>query len=220
MGLGLEDLRIIKEIRGTDKGGNCAILGHCTFWYNDQASLENFKGILGFDSVETFDINGSPTHKLDLQEKLDSSFHNSYDLVIDSGTLYSVFDVASLFENILFMLKIGGKVWHQTNLVGHFGRGYWSVSPSVLYEFYTQNNFSVDRMGFYIKGIEKWVDFNPLSHNLISADDRSFSFTQDQASYRGMVRNDTSLMCLATKKSEVIKIKKPVPTHYIKTNGV
>lgn len=224
MGLGIEDLRIIKEIRGNDTGGKCAILGHCTFWYGKEASLIDFKNILKFDSVETFDINGSPTYKVDLQEKLQNSFFNSYDIIIDSGTLYSVFDVASVFENIVSMLKINGKIWHQTNLIGHFGRGYWSISPSVLYEFYTQNGFSVERMGYYIKEIgngidDRWIDFDPKAHNLASATSESFSFTTAQASYRGLARNDTSLMCLATKKENVTKIIKPVPSHYIRTNG-
>jgi len=220
MGLGPEDLRVIKEIRGESKGGNCAILGHCTFWYAEEASLENFKEILSFDSVETFDINGHPTHKLDLQEKIPDEFWNRYEFIIDCGTVMCVFDIASLFQNMIRMLKLNGKIWHQTNLVGHFGRGYWGVSPSVLYEFYTQNGFGVNRMGFYIKGIEKWVDFDPRCHNLESAGNDHFNFTTSQSSFRGLVRNDTSLMCLATKLQIQEKMKRPVPQHYVKTNGV
>jgi len=220
MGLGHEDLRVIREIRGNSEGGKCAILGHCTFWYSEDASLEHFRNQLKFDSVETFDINGSPSHQLDLQEEIPIQFHNHYDLILDVGTLYSVFDVASLFKNLIKMLKVGGKIWHQTNLVGHFGRGYWGVSPSVLYEFYTQNGFVVERMGFYIKGIEKWVDFNHEAHNLENATNDSFKFSTSQSSFRGMVRNDTSLMCLVSKKEQVERIKRPVPQHYIKTNGV
>jgi hypothetical protein len=220
MGLGPEDLRVIREIRENSEGGRCAILGHCTFWYDKSASLDNFRKELNFESVETFDINGSPSYKLDLQEEIPEQFHNKYDLILDVGTAYSVFDVASLFKNLIHMLKVGGKIWHQTNLVGHFGRGYWGISPSVLYEYYTQNGFSVERMGFYIKGIEKWIDFNPQAHNLENATNDSFSFTPNQASFRGMVRNDTSLMCLVTKKKDVAEIKRPVPQHYIRTNGV
>lgn len=220
MGLGPEDLRVIREVRGNSQGGKCAILGHCTFWYDPAASLDDFRDRLNFDSVETFDINGSPSNKLDLQDEIPEKFHNQYDIILDVGTLYSVFDVSSLFKNLIRMLRVGGKIWHQTNLVGHFGRGYWGVSPSVLYEFYTQNGFSVERMGFYIKGIEKWVDFDPKAHNLENATDDSFNFTTGQTSFRGTVRNDTSLMCLVTKQKEVSQIKRPVPQHYIRTNGV
>lgn len=220
MGIGPEDLRVIKEIKGEMQGGRCGIFGDCTFWYGNNSSLEDFKTEMGFDSVETFDINGSPTNKLDLQEKVPENFIGKFDLLIDSGTLYSVFDVSMMFSNIVDMLKVGGMIWHNTNLVGHFGRGYWSVSPSVLYEFYTQNGFEVTRMGYYIKeGGDSWVDFQPGKTYLSNATRSSFEFTEENNTFRNMIPNDCSLMCCAVKKKNISKIKKPVPKHFITTDG-
>lgn len=220
MGIGNGDMDVLRRLTSQHgSGGKCAVLGHCTFFF-DGGSKESFRDSLGFESVETFDINGSPDHKIDLQEPLSSDFAGKYDWIIDAGTLFCVFDVVSAWKNLLFMLKDDGKIWHQSNLVGHFGRSFWAFSPSVFGEFYSANNFEIKEMGYMIKnhGRYSWHTCPKLDYYLHSATENDFNFSSSPASYKGPVVCDTNLMCFATRKG-VVDFKKPIPEHYIRTQG-
>ena len=60
-----EDFALFKEARQVSpEPGACAILGDC----NIHVGLERFKQELNFNIVDTFDINGKPTYKVDLNE--------------------------------------------------------------------------------------------------------------------------------------------------------
>ena len=203
MGLGPIELKNLQEIDEYQSlGKNCAILGDCIFWY-DGGSKEDFKNKFGFERVDTFDILGNPSYRVDLNEPLHEDFRFKYDCVIDGGTLYSMFDVAMGFKNILHLLKPNGVVWHESSLAGHFGRGFYCLSPSLFNEFYSQNGFEVIRMAYKIKrqNRERWVDIQ-IGDDMLGS------------GFGG----DTSLLCCA-KRLEVIDFKKPVPQHYIDTNG-
>tara|TARA_Y100001937_G_scaffold117992_1_gene171839 strand:- start:1407 stop:2012 length:606 start_codon:yes stop_codon:yes gene_type:complete len=196
MGIGPDELRLFSEFG--DMGKRCAILGDCVFWY-DGGSKEDFKNKMGFDVVDTFDILGSPTHKLDLNEEIPDKFHQNYDCVLDMGTLYSMFDVSMGFKNILLMLKKDGVVFHETNLSGHFNRGFYCLSPSLLNEFYACNGFEVLKMGFKIKKDDNTWKYIPTNNNEL----------------KGLnIHGDTSLMCFAKRKN-ILEFNKPVPNHYI-----
>ena len=219
MGLGNEDMKLLLNLRKEYTfGKTCAILGDCTFWFNN-GSKENFKNLMGFDTVHTFDILGNPDYKLDLQEQLDVTFECKYDWILDVGTLYCVFDIASVWKNILYMLSSNGYVWHQTNLVGHFGRGFYALSPSVFNEFYKANGFEVKSMGYYIKGGKNiWQPLDVGCNYMSSANMNEIKFVDNNCSVRQPVPCDTSLMCFAERK-HITEFKKPVPEHYIRTNG-
>ena len=74
MSMEIADYKIISSTRENISGGNCAILGDCTFHYGTK---ETFATNLRFDMVETFDILGSPTHKVNLNEPIDSNFYDT-----------------------------------------------------------------------------------------------------------------------------------------------
>jgi hypothetical protein len=222
MGIGPEDLRILIEYgKKYNIGKKCAILGDCTFWRFKNASKDEFKRIMNFDEVHTFDINGNPDFKLDLQEDCPVKFKNYYDCVLDVGTLYSCFDVVSVWKNILFMLNSEGCIWHQTNLVGHFGRGFWSFSPSVFNEFYTANNFKDIDLKYLFKSgpnKEKWQNISPNCNYLQVSNESSLKFVNHNCTVRHRIMCDTALSCFV-KRNGIVPFKKPIPEHYIKTNG-
>ena len=110
MAIEAEDLQLIRHLREENgTGSTCAILGDCNIYGYD---LEAFALMMNFEKVDTFDINGNPTHKINLNEELPEKFKNQYDWVIDSGTLYCCFDVSTALKNILYMLKNEGCVLH------------------------------------------------------------------------------------------------------------
>ena len=113
MAIDSQDYALIYKYREKfPEGDSCAILGDCSIW-------GDFKD-LGFKRVDTFDILGNPTYKVDLNEPLDSKYLDKYDWVIDSGTLYCCFNPAMVLKNMTDMIKDKGCCLHTSNLCGWF----------------------------------------------------------------------------------------------------
>lgn len=207
----------ISQVNGNSKK-NVAILGDCHFHYPD--SQQAFQTQLDFEPLETFDVNGNPTHQINLNEPLADNFNNRYDWVIDSGTLYCCFDIPAVFENIIRMTKLGGKVFHTSNLIGFFGRGFYALSPSLFYEFYQCNGFEIEFMGTRTRsGGEQWVEMQSGGTYLETADKDALSFVDhSHSNFVPMVPNDAMLCCLVKKVKEV-PFTKPIPKHFVDTQG-
>lgn len=172
MAIEKKDLKLLLELRKKHpEGESLAILGDCYFHFNIgelqemggvkikskdsepklKVDLKMFAEVLGFKEAETFDISGSPTRKIDLQKSIPEEFKNRFDWVIDAGTLYWCFDIASVWKNILSMLKKDGCVFHLSALSGYFGRGYYSFQPRMFADFYSQNGFEVLMMAYRLR---------------------------------------------------------------------
>ncbi len=206
------DFDLFRSIREQNQEGEtCAILGDCNIYGQ---SIDSFKDVMGFSSVDTFDVNGNPTHKIDLNEPLGDEFEKTYDWVIDSGTLYCCFDPCSVFRNILLMLKDKGCVIHTSNLCGFFGRGFYSLSPALFRDFYKVNNFDINFSATKKRG-EDWIGFDPNNTYLKNA---NLSFQENAGTFVSSIPND-SLICCFAKREKVVPFTKPVPEHFIKTNG-
>ena len=205
------DFSLISKYRDKfPEGDSCALIGDCTIAGDLEA--------LGFSKVDSFDILGNPTYTVDLNEPLDKKHLNKYDWVIDSGTLYCCFNPAMVLKNITSMLKDTGCSFHTSNLCGWFGRGFYSVSPSLYKEFYELNNFTVEGMGTKTKLSGIWHDLNPKATYLKSADYGSMLFSEGASEFVSLIPNDTLLYCFVSRK-ERVEYKQPVPKHYIKTDG-
>jgi len=213
MGIGQYDLQQILDVkRQFPHLTSCAILGDCS--YNEGVRKEQ----LGFDIIDTFDINGNPTHKVDLQDPLGAEFEHKYDIIIDPGTLYCVFDIPACLKNIFHMLKPDGVVIHSANLIGHFGRGFYALSPSFFNEFYSANNFDVLSMAYMIKGGGGgWKNMPVGKHYLVQADMNTLVW-DDKGTVKYGVPCDTSMLCIV-KRNGVGEFSRPIPEHYVKTNG-
>ncbi len=211
-----------------------------------------FYDALGFDIVESFDINGNPTHKLDLCDPIPEQFRNKYDWVIDVATAPCSVDPSSVFKNIISMVKTGGYVLHLSQATGYFGRTFYSFSPALLQDVYRANGFEVIMLASLTKqsteltvnlpqeyrtitsitgkefkippndtlaGGKKWQPMaNTTSTYLQSASKEEIIFSDVPKPFVPMIPNDTMICCLA-KKVEEKEFTKPVPQHFIKTNG-
>tara|TARA_R100001015_G_C4632504_1_gene196130 strand:+ start:3722 stop:4360 length:639 start_codon:yes stop_codon:yes gene_type:complete len=206
-----EDFSLLQSYRKQFSDGNvCAILGDC-------AINGNFD-VLGFSEVETFDINGNPTNKLNLNEPIPSEFHNKYDWVIDSGTLYCCFNIAMVLENITNMLKDNGCVFHTSNLSGFYGRGYYSISPALYYEFYKSNGFNIHGMGTKTRKSRKWESINVGDTYLEYADSFSLGFKNSAGEFIETIPNDSLLYCFSSRDHKM-NYTEPIPEHFTRTNG-
>jgi hypothetical protein len=214
----IADFEIIRHVRKLEQQpAVCAILGDCKHHY--PASRTEFANETKFETIDTFDVNGNPTHLVDLNDDIPEEFHNRYDWVIDSGTLYCCFDVATVFKNIMKMVKVGGYVFHTGNLTGFYGRGYYSLSPALYSEIYPINGFEVKLIGTHTKkNRNRWQIMKPGNTYLQSADENELIFRSESSPFVPMIPNDSMICCLA-KKVEEKEFTKPVPEHFIKTDG-
>ena len=213
MGILKEDLDEILSLKSYAKNLDCcAILGDCSFHDNIKADD------LGFSVIDTLDINGSPTHKVDLQLPLEENFHEKYDVVLDCGTLFCVFDIVQCLKNILFMLKTNGIVYHESNLVGHFGRGFYALSPSFFNEFYEANGFNIIKLAYKVKWNfkRKWVEIPPKKQYLKGIDKNTLVWSSSIASTTDHIPNDMSMLCIAQKTTKLKHLNFPSPYHYKK----
>lgn len=94
---------------------------------------------LGYLSVDTLDINGNASIKLDLQEDLPLDMLGKYDAIIDAGVLFWCFDPGLVLRNIYRLAAPNALIFHITALSGFFGRGYYSIQPRLLEDFYKSN---------------------------------------------------------------------------------
>ena len=185
-----------------------ALIGNCDMTY--LGGLERFKQDTKFDDVHTFDSKGAAFHPFNFNEPLPEDFEHQYDWVIDSGTLYGCFDIATAFSNIVKLTKLGGRVLHTSNLIGFFGKSYFSISPALYYDFYRCNGFVVEAMGTRTKANgENWDLMAPGDTYLADASEHELQFTDScQGEKTIMVPNDSQLCCLV-KKVEDVPFTKP-----------
>jgi len=218
MSIESSDMKLLLDLRQRyPEGKSCAILGDVVFHCFSEHEMRNFISVMGFDTVDTFDINGNPTHKLNLNEPLPKEFHSKYDWVIDSGTLYCCFNIAMVWKNILLLLKESGTAFHTGALSGFYGRGFYSLSPALFRDFYKTNNFEVLRMGTKTRQVNEWYDFNPNDTYLKSYFD-TMEFQDKSGTFIDFIPNDSMIYCFA-KREKSVEFTEPIPQHFIDTDG-
>jgi SAM-dependent methyltransferase len=102
---------------------------------------------LGFDEVHSFDYSDyeGATHVFDLNsEKLSDDFANSYDVVLDSGTIEHVFHIPNVLKNIYHMTKVGGRVIFLAPSSNHVDHGFYMFSPTFFVDYYSANGFEIE----------------------------------------------------------------------------
>ncbi len=216
MGVTRQDLDLFRQLREFQPlGKHCAIIGDCTFYY-EGGSVEQFGAMLGFEEVDTFDILGSPTHRVDMNEPLPDEFRNRYDWIIDAGSLYCIFDVATALRNILSMLRPVGTILHTSNLVGHFGWGFYAFGPAFFQDFYRANGFEIRAMAHRLKTVDsQWTLFPPTLSYLKNASDGHLEWDDVGHPLTRLVPNDSLIMAFCCREEER-PFTKPLPDHYVR----
>ncbi|MEQ1828981.1 MAG: hypothetical protein ABL921_23665 [Pirellula sp.] len=104
---------------------------------------------LGFDEIVRLDYSNYESSEVifDLNESetpalLCKRFH----VVLDSGTLEHVFDIAAGLRHCVRMVREGGRVIHLTPSSNCVEHGFYSVSPTLFADFYAASDFTVDRV--------------------------------------------------------------------------
>ena len=212
-----EDLNLIRKLRSDNPDGNsCAILGDCNI--SGYTSLDQFGNDLDFEKVHTFDVVGNPTHKINLNEDIPENLRDSYDWVIDSGTLYCCFDIATVWKNILGLLTRQGKILHTSNISGFYGRGFYSLSPALFRDFYKANGFNILYSATKTRLAKVWQEYSPDDTYLRSSSPNSLDFQGQAGEYHSTIPNDALMACFA-ERVETKQFTKPLPQHFVNTDG-
>ena len=103
-----------------------------------------FKSI-GFQSVESCDVSDyeGTKHVLDLNLPVPMDFYDSYDVIVDGGTLEHIFNIPQVLENIFNMLKTGGRIIHLTPTSNFVDHGFYMFSPTLFFDYYTVNRWNI-----------------------------------------------------------------------------
>ena len=114
---------------------------------------EPFLEILGAKQVDSMDVSDYEKATLlhDLNEPIADKYKNSYDTVIDSGTLEHIFNFPTAIKNCMELLQIGGHYIGITPCNNFFGHGFYQFSPELYYRVFSkENGFAVKQMYFFV----------------------------------------------------------------------
>ncbi|MFH1851420.1 MAG: class I SAM-dependent methyltransferase [Candidatus Neomarinimicrobiota bacterium] len=105
----------------------------------------SFFKAMGFQAVESCDVSDyeGADHVLDLNLPVPEKFHNSYDVIVDGGTLEHIFNLPQVLKNIFSMLKPGGRIIHLTPSSNFVDHGFYMFSPTLFFDYYTVNRWNI-----------------------------------------------------------------------------
>ena len=100
---------------------------------------------LKFDNIKSLDINAYENADIieDLNHPIKKKYYNHFDFIYDGGSLEHVFNISEGLQNLSRMVKLRGHVMHLLPCNNYIDHGFYSISPTLLKDFYTQNNFQV-----------------------------------------------------------------------------
>jgi hypothetical protein len=150
-----EDLVAMFEERGCPFSEPTEVVPHSSAMFErahperarDFVHARTFFAMLGIEKYADIDLldDDRPVIQHDLNLPVPDELRDRFGLVVDAGTLEHIFDVRACLENITAMARVGGWVLHfspASNLVDH---GFYSVSPTLLFDFYRDNGFAEER---------------------------------------------------------------------------
>ena len=113
-------------------------------WMTD---IEFFQ-TLGFSEVVSMEY-GTTEHAdyvWDLNDPVPPEFHEKFDAIFDGGTCEHVFNVPIFLSNVCSMLKIDGRVIHENPASGLLDHGFYSIQPTLYYDFYPAQDFAINAL--------------------------------------------------------------------------
>jgi len=107
-------------------------------------SDEVFFDLLGIKNVNVMDVSSYEGADIlhNLNDPIPASLEGVFDFIIDGGTFDHLLNLRIAFENVVRLLKPGGRVF-QWNAASNFtGGAYVSLGPDIFYDYYSLNKFT------------------------------------------------------------------------------
>lgn len=114
---------------------------------------EPFFELLGVQQIDSMDVSNYENATLlhDLNEPVAEKYKNTYETVIDSGTLEHVFNFPVAIKNCMELVRTGGHYIGITPCNNFFGHGFYQFSPELYYRIFSSvNGFEVKNMYFFL----------------------------------------------------------------------
>lgn len=113
-------------------------------FYDTFTNVDTVLKLLGADNTFSADYSDyeNPDLIVNLNYEVEKSLYHRFDCILDGGTLEHVFNIPTALKNIANMLKPGGNVIHilpSSNAIDH---GFYSFSPTLFFDFFSNNGFS------------------------------------------------------------------------------
>jgi hypothetical protein len=108
-------------------------------WLND----EQFFTALGFSEIHSMEYGTTEnaSYRWDLNYPVTASWHEQYDFIYDGGTIEHVFHVPNALESICYMLKVNGRVFHESAASGSIDHGFYALQPTLFHDYYLAQGF-------------------------------------------------------------------------------
>ncbi|MBM3944938.1 MAG: methyltransferase domain-containing protein [SAR202 cluster bacterium] len=97
-----------------------------------KVTLDSLDVVEGFGGTIIHDLNAPVSKKLD----------EKFDFILDGGTFDHLVQLGTAFQNVIRMLKPGGRVLHYNAASGYIGAAYVSFGPDLFYDYYVVNKFA------------------------------------------------------------------------------
>ena len=149
-----------------------AFVAHEDWWrFRNFMHQETFFRMFGFppENIHTLDQDAYEGAEIihDMNLPIPKQLKESYDLVIDTGTIEHVFDLKQAFWNLHDLVKTGGSVLHvsPSNLLDH---GFINLNAVLLEDFYLQSGWTKEEL-FYNASPKQYIGDNVFSCRSILA---------------------------------------------------
>ncbi len=103
---------------------------------------EPFLQTLGAREIHSFDVAAyeEATDLHDFNFPIPEIYKNSFDAVLDGGSLEHIFNFPGAIQNCMEMLKVGGHFLGITPANNFFGHGFYQFSPELYFRVFNESN--------------------------------------------------------------------------------
>jgi hypothetical protein len=165
---------------------------------------------LGFrtlDSADASSFEGATVIHDFNQPGLADAAKRQFDFVFDGGTTEHVFHLPNMMRNIFDALTVGGYVLHAAPSNNHVDHGFYQFSPTLFYDWYGANGWSIRRADFFRYAVSLEVPWEFTTYTPGSLGGIAFGGL-DSALY--------GIMFCAQKRSESTWDRIPQQNYYVK----
>src|SRR3989344_2419142 len=179
--------------------------------YDNYTNCQTVLTLLGSEKVNVTDVSEYENADIimDLNMPIDKKYYNSFDVILDIGTLEHIFDISKALENITLMCKPGGTIILGTWTSNAINHGFYQICPTLFYDYFSSNGF------------EDFSCFILLGSSLNYEKKAKIYKCKKEAMIQDLIFNSKTgveTMFFARKKvslTDNVKIQRPIQSYYL-----